>query len=335
MGLCGHGVPFNPFAGTVIPSPAPLVVRVTDRLAEIPKRGSLEWLATATDADRFLAYAEELENTIAGGGVFFAPRDVAGFAAALRRAAGVSAGAAASSATPDVLASPSSIGETTRDDPRFAQGSGATRAGTSPETPALRCDKTAHYTAPYADWCDCGRLPTPDWCVRTFHRVNPGARDTVVSVPSLYLWDFAKAVIRAIGTSGEVPADGATKESQPAPSVVPAVTEAAWIDATRAHMAIGNAMAPSHPRYNDWVKVGSFLNSVASRRSPREGADAGRTEDELAALCDLCGNMPWGFSRELRRADGVQVVFFACEPCVRAYDKKILTTGLPSQGRSE
>lgn len=36
---------------------------------------------------------------------------------------------------------------------------------------------------------------TPEWCVETWHTVNPGAKETMPSgVPSLYLLDFAYAV---------------------------------------------------------------------------------------------------------------------------------------------
>lgn len=37
---------------------------------------------------------------------------------------------------------------------------------------------------------------TPEWCVRTFHTVNPGASSNNIRVPSLYLVDFARAVVR-------------------------------------------------------------------------------------------------------------------------------------------
>jgi hypothetical protein len=35
---------------------------------------------------------------------------------------------------------------------------------------------------------------TPEWCMKEFHRVNPGAKD--FAIPSLYLVDFARAVVR-------------------------------------------------------------------------------------------------------------------------------------------
>lgn len=42
-------------------------------------------------------------------------------------------------------------------------------------------------------------LLTPEWCVRAFHRVNPGARD--FAIPSLYLVDFAREVVRLLEKS--------------------------------------------------------------------------------------------------------------------------------------
>lgn len=45
---------------------------------------------------------------------------------------------------------------------------------------------------------------SPEWCMEVWYRVNPGARSTLPSMPSLYLLDFARAVL------GELPAPSVT-----------------------------------------------------------------------------------------------------------------------------
>lgn len=43
---------------------------------------------------------------------------------------------------------------------------------------------------------------TPEWCLRAFYRVNPGAHGDNVNYPSLYLLDFAREVLYAFPSGG-------------------------------------------------------------------------------------------------------------------------------------
>lgn len=59
-----------------------------------------------------------------------------------------------------------------------------------------------HYNV-FSTWDDHGGtiwVPTwltPEWCMSTFFRVNPGANvPPLFHIPSLYLLDFARAVVR-------------------------------------------------------------------------------------------------------------------------------------------
>lgn len=51
---------------------------------------------------------------------------------------------------------------------------------------------------------------TPEWCVDVWYGVNPGARHSVPHMPSLYLLDFAHAVLLRAETGKPLPCESLT-----------------------------------------------------------------------------------------------------------------------------